>query len=169
MVLIEVNRMKKIIIFGNSGSGKSTLAKTYAIKFLLVHLDLDSLAWQNTNPPQRRKLDDSIKDINGFISKNESWVIEGCYADLLSSLAKQSTNMIFINPGTETCIANCKSRSWEPHKYKSKQAQDDNLCMLIDWIKQYTERTDEFSLTSHRELFDSFAGNKIEYTSNERN
>ncbi len=98
--------MKKIIIFGNSGSGKSTLAKKYVDNFLLAHLDLDSLAWQKTNPPQRRKLHDSIKDIKEFITKNESWVIEGCYADLLSAITEQSTNLIFINPGTETCIAN---------------------------------------------------------------
>ena len=45
--------MKKIMSFGNSGSGKSTLAKEYADKFGLAHLDLDSLAWKNTSPPEK--------------------------------------------------------------------------------------------------------------------
>ena len=161
--------MRKIIIFGNSGSGKSTLAKQLVVDFSLAHLDLDSLAWKNTNPPQRRKLENSIIEIKIFLNENKSWVIEGCYADLLSSITKYSTEMIFINPGTETCIANCKNRLWEPHKYASKKAQDANLYMLINWVKQYTERTDEFSLKAHRDLFDNFSGNKVEYTSNERN
>lgn len=161
--------MKKIVIFGNSGSGKSTLAKQYAKEFSLAHLDLDSLAWKNANPPKRRELKDSIKDIEKFLSEKEKWVIEGCYTDLLSYITKYSTEMIFINPGTDACIANCKNRPWEPHKYESKKAQDANLYMLIDWIKQYTKRTDEFSLKAHRELFDNFTGNKVEYTSNERN
>jgi len=160
--------MKKIIIFGNSGSGKSTLAKQYAERFSLAHLDLDSLAWQDTIPPQRRELEDSINDLNDFLSQHENWVIEGVYADLLSSISSDATKMFFVNPGIDTCIANSKNRPWEPHKYESKEAQDKNLEMLIDWIKQYPERDDEFSLTAHQKLFDDFVGNKVEYTSNER-
>lgn len=161
--------MKKLIIFGNSGSGKSTLAKQYADRFSLAHLDLDSMAWLNTEPPQRKTIGDSAKEINAFIKQNENWIIEGCYADLLLLVTKNANEMIFINSSVDICIKNSKARPWEPHKYSSKQAQDNNLKMLIEWIKQYPERTDEFSLKAHRELFDSFEGNKIEYNSNERN
>ena len=160
--------MKKIMIFGNSGSGKSTLAKEYADKFGLAHLDLDSLAWKDTSPPERRNVQSSLKDILTFTDKNDTWVIEGCYADLLSLISIHATNMIFINPDVETCIANCKNRPWEPHKYPSKQAQDENLEMLIDWIKQYPVREDEFSLKAHRELFYQYEGEKIEYNCNQR-
>ncbi len=160
--------MNKIVIFGNSGSGKSTLAKQYSEKLQIAHLDLDSLAWQNTIPPQRRALNDSITDIQAFLSQNDNWVIEGCYADLLEVLTDKTTKMIFVNPGVDTCIANCKNRPWEPHKYESKQSQDENLDMLIEWITQYPVRKDEFSLTAHQKLYDSFSGAKIEYKSNER-
>jgi len=160
--------MHKIIIFGNSGSGKSTLAKQLKEKHQLAHCDLDTFAWENTTPPQRKNISDSLIDINQFISCNKNWVIEGCYADLLSEIVDQSTQLIFINPGIDTCINNCINRPWEPHKYESKQAQDDNLNMLIDWIKEYPNREDELSLKAHRELFDRFTGNKVEYTSNGR-
>ena len=40
--------MRKILIFGNSGSGKSTLAGKLCAGNGLAHLDLDTLAWQNT-------------------------------------------------------------------------------------------------------------------------
>ena len=160
--------MKKIIIFGNSGSGKSTLAKDHSTKYELAHLDLDSLAWENTSPPQRRSLKDSLKEIESFINQNNNWVIEGCYADLLTPVSDRSTQMIFINPGVDTCIENCKNRPWEPHKYESKEAQDKNLEMLINWIKEYETREDEFSLYAHKKLFDEFNGNKVEFTSNKR-
>jgi len=164
----EIALYEKIIIFGNSGSGKSTLARQYAEELSLIHLDLDSLAWQDTMPPQRRELADSLNELNKFLAENDNWVIEGVYADLLSSISTKATQLLFVNPGIETCIANCKNRPWEPHKYESKQAQDDNLQMLIEWIKQYPDREDEFSLRAHRKLFDGFSGEKIEYTSNER-
>ena len=160
--------MKRIIIFGNSGSGKSTLAKEYADKYELEHLDLDLFAWEDTNPPQRKTLRDSHKEIEVFINQNKNWVIEGCYADLLLPISEQATKMVFINPGVDTCIENCKKRPWEPHKYESKEAQDKNLEMLIDWIKDYENRNDEFSLQAHRELFDQFDGNKVEFNSNKR-
>lgn len=53
--------MKKIVIFGNSGSGKSTLATMYSAKYDLPHLDLDTLAWLNTSPPERKPVEDSIR------------------------------------------------------------------------------------------------------------
>ena len=161
--------MKKIIIFGNSGSGKSTLAKHYVKEFSLAHLDLDILAWQDTVPPQRRELKASLIELEKFIAEHDNWVIEGVYADLLSETAVKATKMIFVNPGVDICIENSKNRPWEPHKYPSKEAQDENFSMLIDWIKQYPHRDDEMSLGAHRKLFDGFVGEKVEYDSNDRN
>ena len=153
--------MKKIIIFGNSGAGKSTLAKKLQIKFNLKHLDLDTLAWSESSIPTRKPLAESINDIDTFLSEASNWVIEGCYVDLLEYVSKHASELIFLNPATEVCIEHCRSRPWEPHKYDSKEEQDKNLNMLIDWVKDYDSREDEFSLKSHLELFESFQGNKI--------
>ena len=166
--MVLVGKYEKNYYFGNSGSGKSTLAKEYSEQYSLPHLDLDSLAWKDSSPPVRRSLEDSFRDINQFVKQHDSWVIEGCYSDLLSFITQHSSQIIFINPGVDTCIENCKNRPWEPHKYESKQAQDDNLNMLIKWIKQYDQREDEFSLYAHRKLFDQFNGNKVEFNSNKR-
>lgn len=95
-------------------------------------------------------------------------MIEGCYADLLEMVLPDATEIVFLNPGVETCIENARSRPWEPHKYSSPQAQDANLQMLIGWIKGYERRTDEFSYAAHRRLFTDFVGTKREYRSNER-
>jgi len=157
---------RRILVFGNSGSGKSTLARALSARYELAHLDLDSLAWEKTNPPTRMSMSESEKAIQTFLVSNKKWVIEGCYSDLLDLVANAADKAIFLNPGVEQCVLNCRSRPWEPHKYPSRKAQDENLQMLIEWVKQYPERDDEFSLKSHRSLYERFEGEKVEYQSN---
>ena len=159
--------MSKILVFGNSGSGKSTFSKQIARKLGLAHLDLDVLAWLPTDPPKRMPIEESKEKINDFIAEHESWVVEGCYTDLLELLKHEASEVVFMDLTVEQCIANAKSRPWESHKYTSKETQDANLDMLIDWIRNYTFRSDSFSYESHRSFFESFQGKKIAYTENQ--
>lgn len=160
--------MLRLVIFGNSGSGKSTLAKKRAAEIGCVHLDLDTVAWDPACPmPTRMAIDDSRKLIDAFLDEHDEWVIEGCYADLIGLVLPRATEMIFLNPGIETCIANARRRPWEPHKYASKEEQDAKLEFLIGWIRDYESRDDEFSLKAHRRLFDGFAGAKREVPSDD--
>ena len=158
--------MAKIVIFGNSGAGKSTLAARLSRQGALAHLDLDTLAWQPVSPPVRCSVEESTQAINDFIRCHTDWVIEGCYSDLLGYACRYATKIIYLCLPVEACIANARSRTWEPHKYPSKQAQDANLAMLIDWIGQYEHRTDTFSKAAHEALFEQFAGEKLRLTSN---
>ena len=145
------------------------MAKEYASGYELFHLDLDTLAWEDTEPPRRRNLTGSGNVIKKAIVENKTWVTEGCYSDLLNLVIQDASEVIFLNPGIETCVENCRNRSWEPHKYRSMKDQDWNLDMLIGWVKEYETRNDEFSLMLHRRLFDEFSGRKTEYRSNNRN
>lgn len=160
--------MKKILVFGNSGSGKSTLARKLCSDYGLAHLDLDTLAWLPTSPPTRKSLEDSWAEISPFIESNDGWVIEGCYSDLLAMASPASNEIIYMNLSVEDCIRNARNRPWEPHKYDSKEAQDANLEMLIDWIAQYPERQDTFSSAAHMKLYEGYAGNKRMFTSNKK-
>ena len=159
--------MKRTIIFGNSAAGKSTLAQEISLAESLPHFDLDLVAWQATTPPARKPLLESKQEINDFVSANEDWVIEGCYADLLEIVMPLASDLIFLNLHIETCINNAKNRQWEPHKYESKQAQDANLEMLLDWIAQYDQRKDTFSRSAHQTLFDRYDGEKTMYVTND--
>jgi len=158
--------LRKILIFGNSGSGKSTLAKKLCLAEGLSHLDLDTLAWMPTAPPERKPLAESEAEISEFIRSNAGWVVEGCYSDLLDLILPSSSELIFMNLPVDLCIENARNRPWEPHKYESKEAQDSNLNMLIDWISQYSERTDTFSKAAHSALYERYTGKKCMLTSN---
>ncbi len=151
---------KRIIIFGNSGSGKSTFAKHLASTLNIAHLDLDTLAWLPTEVPERAPIADSMQSINAFIRTQKNWVIEGCYSDLLAELTGHASELIFMDLPIAACVENARNRPWEPHKYPSKEAQDANLPMLIDWITDYTARSDTFSFAAHNALFGTYQGNK---------
>ena len=108
-------------------------------------------------------------EIEQFIRSNTAWVIEGCYTDLLELALKDSSEIIFMNLPVAACVENAKSRPWEPHKYATKQAQDDNLAMLIDWITQYKEQEDSFSMKSHLGLYENYSKVKKMYLKNNCN
>tara|TARA_R110002050_G_scaffold178241_1_gene311551 strand:+ start:118 stop:372 length:255 start_codon:yes stop_codon:yes gene_type:complete len=79
-----------------------------------------------------------------------------CYADLLELAKPFASEAIFMNLPVHLCQENARNRSWEPQKYESKKAQDDNLPMLLDWIAGYMERDDSLSYSAHNALFEGF-------------
>lgn len=160
-------QLRKILIFGNSGSGKSTLARRICSAEDLSHLELDILAWKPTAQPERSPLDESELEITKFIDRNPGWVIEGCYSDLIEIALPFSNEIIFMNLPLETCIENARNRPWEPHKYESKQAQDSNLKMLIEWLSEYSQRDDTFSELAHTRIYEQYSGKKSMVTDNE--
>lgn len=133
----------------------------------MAHLDLDSLAWLPSQSPHRMPLLESKVLIDEFTANNESWVIEGCYTDLLEILAEKATEAVFLNLPIRQCAQNAMNRPWEPHKYDSKETQDANLEMLLGWIAQYEQRKDVFSLAAHSKFYEDFSGTKTCILSNE--
>ncbi len=159
--------MRRIIIFGNSSSGKSTLAKRLAMKYSLDHLDLDTIAWKKSKTPERMSIGMSEIILKKFISTSNSWVIEGCYSDLIDLVLDESTEIIYMKLPIQLCILNAQKRPWEPHKYPSKKDQDKNLDMLINWISEYSTRTDTFSEFAHDQIFMNYQCKKNIIKSNE--
>lgn len=154
----------KILVFGNSGSGKSTLARCLGERLHLPCLDLDTVAWKADQPGVREPKVASETAIRQFISDHPRWILEGCYGGLIAFASVEATHAFFLNPGVDACVENCRNRPWESHKYATKSAQDRNLAMLLDWVRRYKSRDDEFSLAAHRRIFDEFTGIREEVT-----
>jgi len=132
---------------------------------VLPCLSLDSIAWRDK--AVRRPRGESIAELKQFVRESDEWIIEGCYGDLAEAALPFCTELRFLNPGVETCVEHCRRRRWEPEKFASAEAQDAMLDYLIEWVRSYETRDDEFGLKSHRRIFDAFDGRKREYSAAE--
>jgi adenylate kinase family enzyme len=154
---------RRILILGNSGSGKTTMARALQNKYGLAHLDLDTIAW--AEPGERLPLAESVIALEAFDRAHKSWVVEGSYASLARAALPLCTELRFLNPGIEVCVANCESRPWEPEKYGSPEEQESRLAYLLEWVRAYEQREDEYGLSQHRAVYAEFEGVKREYVS----
>jgi adenylate kinase family enzyme len=155
----------RVLVFGNSGSGKSTYARALSWARGLVHLDLDEIVWEPGKVAVQRPAEAVAASLRAFLAANAAWVIEGCYGELIEAAAPHCTELVFLNPGLEACLANNRRRPWEPHKYASKEQQDAMLEPLQAWVAEYYTRGGAWSYEAHRRIFDGHEGAKVEYTS----
>ena len=152
----------RILIYGNAGSGKTTMARRAADEAGVPRLCLDSIAF--SAEAQRGPLGESVAALKAFMDNNPAgWVIEGCYGDLIEAALPSCTELRFLNPGVETCVANCVRRPWDPEYCASPEDQQRYLAPLLEFVRLYPTREDEYGLARHRAIFDAFAGPKKEY------
>ncbi len=150
----------RIVILGNAGSGKSTLAKSLARRLRTPMLDLDTLVWEPEQIAVQRADAVVRADLAQFRRESDQWVIEGCYGDLAQAALVDTPLLVFLDPGRDVCLAHCRARPWEPHKYRSKAEQDAHLGSLLDWVADYYRRSGRTSLAGHRAVFDAYRGPK---------
>jgi adenylate kinase family enzyme len=150
----------RIVILGNAGSGKSTLAKSLARTQGMPLLDLDTLVWEPDRVAVQRPNERVLADLAQFCRESEDWVIDGCYGDLVGAVLGHRPLLIFLAPGQDVCVANCRTRPWEPHKYRTKREQDDHLEHLLGWVRSYYGLHGSMSLSGHRAVFDAYTGPK---------
>jgi adenylate kinase family enzyme len=152
----------RIVVFGNAGSGKSTYAAQLARLKGLSHLDLDTLVWEPGKVAVSRPTAAVEADLRHFLDRHTRWVIEGCYSEWVHLASRECTELVFLNPGEAVCLAHCRARPWEPHKYSSPEEQNRMLDFLLGWVRAYYTRDESCSLVRHEALFRAFAGPKRE-------
>ena len=157
----EADERTRVAIIGNSGSGKSTLAHQLAAATGAAVLDLDAVAWEPGKIAVPREPVAAAAAVQTFCGTHENWVVEGCYADLVRATLTFRPRLIFLDPGLEQCLANCRARPWEPHKYASKEEQDARLDFLLAWVAEYYTRTGDMSHARHQALFEAYTGPRL--------
>lgn len=150
----------RVAILGNSGSGKSTLASLLARETSAPTLDLDTVAWEPGQIAVPRDPDVAARELATFCDGHPDWIIEGCYATLIGQSLRWRPTLLFLDPGVERCLAHCLARPWEPHKYASKEEQDQRLEPLLQWVREYPERAGELGRAAHLACFDGYDGPK---------
>ena len=150
----------RVLVLGNSGAGKSTLARALASAHDLEHLDLDTVVWEPHQVAVARAEHLVHADLARFVAHFPRWVIEGSYGDLCAHLAPHATALRWLDVGTETCLMHHRLRPWEPHKYSSAAAQEQNLDMLEAWVRSYETRDDRCGRAWHARVYRAFDGPK---------
>jgi hypothetical protein len=118
--------------------------------------------WEPGQIAVARSSEAAKADVRAFCSRHENWVVEGCYASLVNEALLSSPILLFLNLGVAQCLANCRARPWEAHKYCSKEEQDERLAFLLSWVQEYYTRGGDMSLVEHRACFDAYSGAKEE-------
>ena len=119
----------------------------------IPRLSLDEIAWNEGT--ERKPLDVSIRALEAFLSRNEQWIIEGCYGELVEIALPHCIELCFLNPGIEVCVEHCRQRHWEPKKFSSREEQLAMLKALIGWVREYETRDDDYGLKRHRQIFET--------------
>jgi adenylate kinase family enzyme len=153
----------RIAIVGNSGSGKSSLASALAEFHHLPQLDLDTVAWVPHTVGVPRDAAEAVSEVTAFCLENESFVVEGCYENLIAATLPHNPRLLFLDVDADICEAHCRARPFEPHKYDTVTAQNDKLEFLLQWVRGYYTRQGPMSRTEHVRLFDSYTGRKSRY------
>ncbi|MEO0425128.1 MAG: shikimate kinase [Pseudomonadota bacterium] len=148
------------MIFGNSGSGKSTLARKLSDRAGTIRVDLDEVYWEPDQPGVARAPAVAAQALDQRLAGQAAWIVEGCYEVLAAHLLPRTPLLIWLDPGEAACLSHCRARPWEPHKYPSKQAQDENLAMLLEWVSDHYTRSGEMSYEAHSHLYAGYDGPK---------
>jgi adenylate kinase family enzyme len=146
----------RVVILGNAGSGKTTLARWLAERARAERLDLDTVAWEPGQSAVPREPALAQAEVGDFCRSHERWMVEGYYASLVRTALAFHPRLIWLDPGIEVCLANRRSRPWEPHKYASAAEQNERLPFLLEWVAGYDERTRELGRAEHRQCFLSY-------------
>ena len=93
----------KITIIGYSGAGKSTLAENLSNYYSIPKLHMDTLqfqpGWQDSDH------DWMLAEMNNFLTKYKTWVIDGNYSwCFYEERMQEADQIIFLNFSPLTCL-----------------------------------------------------------------
>jgi adenylate kinase family enzyme len=117
----------RLVLLGNAGAGKCTIALRLIGKDKIPRLSLDEIAWDHG--ARRKPLLESVRLLQAFLDAKDRCIIKGCYGDLIKATLSRCTELRFLNPGIETCVAHRSRRPWEPSTFSSAEQQNAMLAL----------------------------------------
>jgi adenylate kinase family enzyme len=145
---------QRILIIGNSGSGKTTLARQLVDATGCLHIDLDSVYWQDQIGLKKR-VEPAAKQMVAELATKPQWVIEGVFGWLAEMATPRATALVWLDLSWADCKAGLEARG---PRYSPSQAEYE---ALLAWAERYWTRDTSSSEAGHRKLFNAFSGSKI--------
>jgi len=151
--------MKRVLIIGNSGSGKTWLSKKLSegLNYKIIHFD--EHFWEPGGFNKKRERSIVLKEIEK-LSQEESWIMEGVFGDLAEVALANATSLIFLDKQWTECEQALLNRGSKSSFQLDKETAEKNFNELLVWAKAYYKRESKTSLLWHKQLFDSFLGDK---------
>lgn len=119
----------KIAIMGFSGSGKSTLAKQLSEFYYIPLMYLDCVSFEKDW--QLRDREECRKIVSQFM-KNDSWVIDGNYAEMYQKeRLEQADKIIILQYNRFVCMKGAFKRNIE-YKGKVRESMSDGCLERMD-------------------------------------
>ncbi len=152
----------KVMIIGYSGSGKSTLCRKIADVYQIEPLFMDTIHW--LPGWKERDRDEEISLLKDFLSKNESWVIDGNYSKVLhKERCELADRIIFMDFNRFSCLKRALKRGKE-YRFRTRESMTEGCPEKIDmefvqWIL-YKGRSREIK-DRYRDICSSFNGKCI--------
>ncbi|MGE0173952.1 MAG: hypothetical protein AB7T49_14240 [Oligoflexales bacterium] len=162
--------MQRIVIIGNGGSGKTWLSLKLANVLNSKVCHLDRLFWEPGGFNKKRPKDLVYREIEQM-SQGPEWICEGVFGELAQLALPRATDLVFLDKLAEECVDSLLHRGpfgnlEDPNMEASltpegKEEITRSFEALIQWSREYYDRTDLRSKVGHQSIFDLFEGKKF--------
>ena len=149
----------KTVIIGNTGSGKTWLANQLALTTGSHVVHFDEIYWTPGGFDVRRSDEDVAEIVSAHLSQ-PTWVAEGVFGNLAKTFLSTATELIWLDPGQDTCVLRLRARGSESKRHINREQSALGLATLIEWAQTYEARTGSSSAAFHQEIYDGFSGRK---------
>ena len=102
--------------------------------------------------------------VREWCAVHSSGVLEGCYGKLARVAIDAGAALVWLDVSVEQCLAHCRTRPFEAHKYPDPQTQQAFLDQLLDWVREYPVRAGDLGRADHAECFAQCPGTKLRLT-----
>lgn len=110
----EINKYKKIFIFGGPAVGKTTAAKRISKKYDFPLISLDKIMYDGN---KKREESEMSRILKKNLASYKSWVIEGGSIGWSDQLFKESDVVIILEASLPTCLYRIIRRYIKERKY----------------------------------------------------
>lgn len=157
----------RVVIVGNAGAGKTWLGRRLAERFGAPLVHLDDLFWMiggsRSAPTEEQKA-----ELGRMVRETKSapsWIVEGAMTNLARLFLDRTDLLVWLDFDWETCRQRILERRAELERLN--QPILGSTDWVIQFAKEYYERTTPLSFSGHLELFETFQGKKRRLRSTE--